>query len=496
MKKILCILIVSILLPLSSCAPPDISTAEKIVPPLNTLPPILGEWKVYRFVQVNSEGLNHEDASKWIGKTAFFDSEAAGVGDDSCTTPIYKTRNVDSEDYLLYRYKLKPDSLGINHSKIQVITVTSKNQFFYEFIKTEDSEIIVNVDDTFFYLNKVSDNTNSSSRDKYIKKETNQGVHEGDGTGGQSSGILLGLKSFSKTSSKSSNNEWTYRTLWISYINSSPRPVYEMKDLFVPRKSGFWKLGVTGIMEKGTLRDTLYAYPADKEVSLPDEKETSAANRDSDILKSILYVSNDYLSIEHSEKSSSGDRDLLKVLPIDNVETANTLKISDISGESGRNALIDGASKYISSNQNIKNKYQNDAVSEESFGVVRRNGHWIMKGRLNSIFDSSYADFNIKAIPPSKLVIYDELCLPWNEVKSRIPEALDVYTSPNRDMAVILTANNIFIYPIENGNLSEKPSGKIRLKDKETVVMAEWCTGRYTEKWEKEFLKNDTAQIQ
>ncbi|MCG4584618.1 hypothetical protein L0P56_03845, partial [Anaerosalibacter bizertensis] len=122
----------------------------------------------------------------------------------------------------------------------------------------------------------------------------------------------------------------------------------------------------------------------------------------------------------------------------------------------------------------------------------------IMKGRINVLEEDRdlYKDFNIKIIPPKELVMYDELSVSWNEVKHRVPEALDVFTSPNEDIALILTHNNILIYTIDQGKLSKEYIRKIKLNDSEAVVMAEWATGKYIYTWEEEFLKNMASVVE
>ena len=49
--------------------------------------------------------------------------------------PIFKIKNVNTWDYLLYQYKTSPDFLNIDKDKIQIVSIMSKDQFFYEFIK-------------------------------------------------------------------------------------------------------------------------------------------------------------------------------------------------------------------------------------------------------------------------------------------------------------------------------------------------------------------------
>jgi hypothetical protein len=81
-------------------------------------------------------------------------------------------------------------------------------------------------------------------------------------------------------------------------------------------------------------------------------------------------------------------------------------------------------------------------------------------------------------------------------MKDKVPQALDIYTSPNKDLAVVLTQNEIMLFDIENRTLSNTPAAKFQLADGSSVVMAEWSTGDYVPAWGKSFIKNNgTTQI-
>ena len=76
-------------------------------------------------------------------------------------------------------------------------------------------------------------------------------------------------------------------------------------------------------------------------------------------------------------------------------------------------------------------------------------------------------------------------------MKDKLPHAIDIYTSPNKDIAVVLTRNEIYVYSIHDKQLWDEPLGKYRLKDGSSVIMAEWCMGSYVSAWEKSFIRNN-----
>ncbi|MBZ4666589.1 hypothetical protein [Mahella sp.] len=132
-------------------------------------------------------------------------------------------------------------------------------------------------------------------------------------------------------------------------------------------------------------------------------------------------------------------------------------------------------------------------ISDDNFTLKRRNGHWIIKGRLNT--GGGQEDFTVGVMPGDKLVNYDDLCLSWNDIKEKVPSALDAYTSPNKDVLIALGNNFLSIYTIRDGVISSKPARKITIKEGETVVMAEWAMGSYVPKWEESFPKTNPLVI-
>jgi predicted DNA-binding antitoxin AbrB/MazE fold protein len=105
-------------------------------------------------------------------------------------------------------------------------------------------------------------------------------------------------------------------------------------------------------------------------------------------------------------------------------------------------------------------------------------------------------DFNINLMPSSKIILYDTLFIPWTAIKDKVPEAIDAYTSPSKDIALIVTTKYILIYTIENGALSSLPIQKVKLKEGESVIMSEWSTGDYVYNWERCFYKNEVKEAE
>lgn len=521
MKRYLGIILLIIsLFMLTSCDIESIEISDTIKAPKNIMPPIYGEWIIEDFKIGNYSTMDEDMAKSYLGKEVFFHKDLAAIGEEYCIEPIYKIKNVDPVDYLIYQYKTNPKFLNIDKDEIQIISIMSKEQFFYEFIKESDDTIIANIDGVFFYLKLVSEEIKEEKLAEYYYTDEampkNSNIDENDI---MKSSILIGLKSLDMEN-EDDLEKWNYRTIFIRSHNRNVVGVYEMEDIFLPRKTGFWKLGVERKEEDETVEDNISVYPIKrvivseqkKEVkqsedfletkgeieniilSIPTEEENIIKGK---TLKNILYAGNDYISLETVNYLERGER-ILEFYPIDNIDRENPMKISDIAGEIGRISFLEEANKEILSKDE---KYKDSTIDltpdEESFGLARRNGHWIFKGRVNFLENGvySYKDFNIRAIPPKEVVHFDQLSIPWNAIKAKVPEAVDAFTSPNEDIILIVTHNSILVYTIENGYISDIPLTKIKLKPAEKVIMSEWGVGRYAPIWEDEIIKNGGRSI-
>lgn len=492
-KKLILMFFFIMMLLTTSCSMKSIELHDSIESPRNNNIPICGRW-VFTDYKLNAiSNMDEEKAQSYIGLEAIFHEEFVTIGDENCIQPSFRLKKVDVEGYLKYHYKIVPEILNLESGEIEVISVSGLEQFFYEFLKVSDDTILVNINGVFFTLKKTSDDVEFIQMDT-LAHEGNVLMETAELTSEESimTGVLLGLKSLDLENSQKGVEKWNYRTLFIRSVNREIVSIYEMENILLPRRTGFWKVKVDRQVVDGKINDNIIVYPLNKSIAVEEEDKLIIEAKLDSTIKNILYVGNDYISIENIHYRSRGER-LLEFYPVDSIGKSKPLQILDVMGEMGREAFMEGFNREVLPD---KEEYKNSLIDikpdEESFGLFRKNGHWIFNGRVNFIENGiySYKNFNIKAIPPKEVVYYDELAIPWNKIKAKIPEALDAFTSPNEDILIVLTQNDIFIYTLEGDNISEKPMENIKLKPAEKVIMAEWAVGRYPKIWEDEFLKN------
>ncbi len=79
------------------------------------------------------------------------------------------------------------------------------------------------------------------------------------------SSILIGLKSLNLEESRENEEKWDYRTIMIRSDNKEIVGIYEMEDIFLPRKTGFWKVEVHREKGQDLVKDDILAYPLKKD---------------------------------------------------------------------------------------------------------------------------------------------------------------------------------------------------------------------------------------
>jgi len=488
------------LINLTGCSNVDLSTTSRVTPPKVVIP-LDGIWRVDDYAFSAMSKMVEAEAKEWIGKKASFGEQKVVLPDDKCEKPEFKIKSVDTKTYLYSNYKSSLEKLHIVQDEIKIITITSNKNYFRDIIKIDDSNIIIIKDGVFFYLskesneNKLNGDSNENEKilsfsklDPYSKK--NQ------------SGLLLGLKYYKTVDYKlpyfNENKtilEPVYRTLWINF-DGKVEPISELPFLFVPRRTGFWKLQVKREIANNYGIDSLLASPIGKESKRVDKK---IKNIDLYDFKSINFVGNDYVCYERDIESTKGDSGFnvfnsLEVVPLDTIYTGSEVPIvaSRVLGEKGIEALDSGAKSYLRTvSQEQKNSLK-DTPSPTSFGILRKNGKWLLRGRLNYNIPSlknEYVDFNVPMVAPENLVNYDSLFPSWEVIKQKVPSAVDGYTSPNKDIVVVLTNSKLLVYAIKDNILGNTPLKELELKNSEVAVMSQWATDDYVKIWSEDVRK-------
>lgn len=472
MKKFFLLIInIIFIISLTSCGSYEsVDFSNKIIEPENNNIPIRGTWKVSEI----KNPLKKNDTEDYSNLKVQFSDEFVMIDNEVIINPKYKIKFIDVNKYMVDQYRVNIKTLDIEDiEKGEAIQINSDNGGLFEFIRTKEDEVILNLNGVFLFFKKESDKVDEKIEKVYMSVEEhtetiNSKVLE--------AGILLGLKC------KDSNGNLSYRTLWIAKDKDKYHEVYSSNDIIVPRRNGFWKLSIEYIGDSSVRKDKIEAYNI-----LSEEKKTSYVNRVDDYRESIdiNFIGNDYICFETIKMKEDGRhlRPNIKVVPIDNLSIKSGVKISDLAGKDGEEIFNKSAEGFFESNPNIKK--ENVFIDQAFFQLKRKSGRWRMVQRIVDK-EMSY-DIPLNMIPPKKLLNYDDLYISWNTIKSKEPGAEDAFSAPNNKFLIVQTKDSILIYDVENNKMGERPSLTIPLKEGEKAIMAEWGTGIYMQKWENVF---------
>lgn len=511
MKILIKVLIIIIaVFALSGCSAENNATADRIARPENTNTPLQGTWKLEKCYSTKSKQQDAPEAvNKWVGTEVGFNGSEIVFGDKYWNNVAFKVKSVNADEYFLHKYADARNKFNIDDREVLVITASSEDKFLYEFIKADDERYIVNVEDEYYCMVKTSDEFGGSPAVMAAMNSTNLSDKTAEADGVRQSGLLLGFRvpaAVGQSTAGKTSGGYKYITYWIASINNSIRPVLSADNVFLPRKDGFWHLEIDKGLGSEGIEDILTASPVSnsdaRKYTVKRDTGKLSERIETKLEKSILYVGNDYVCVENTVHNKGKDNSgtyverVLRTLPVDNLKNTEGIRFSDLTGDNGIMAMEGAASDVLGSptSNAIKSSMKN--YQEENFALFRKTGHWFFKGRISLAEDDpmAYVDYNINLIPPPDMVAYDMLQVPWTTIKDTVPQAIDAYTSPNNDIAVIITRTDILLYVISDEALSTKPLADYSINDGSSVIMAEWATADYVQNWEKAFINNNAVK--
>lgn len=442
----------------------------RIEPVKNLMVPLYGEWTVSKYQEVGQTDLTDEEIKSFIGKKAIFSGFEAKFNNDACKRPNYKIKVVDSEKYFLSNFKIKASELGINQKQVKVITISSRNSFYDEYIQINDNYILKNYEGVMFFLKK---NVAVRSKPKELKEIKGKDREEKKRSLAKN-GVLIGLR-------RSTSSGYQYRTIWI-HNEENKFDIKEMNNLIVPRKNGFMMVGVDKINKNGAyVRDEIWTGTLNIASNSIVKNMNNGVQNNTDYR--IDFVGNEYISLEsNSAKTNDIGKYILQshlsVLPLDNIY-GSSIAFSKIIGNNNDDLLSKNAEEYLW--KKGKSGYKVDKGElETNWGIVRYNGKWILKGMVAN------ENFNVNVEPPKVLTTYDQLTIPFKTIQSRFPDVLDAYISLNNSFMIVITKNELKIVSITNNSIG-KVQKTIGINENEQGVMSQWAVGTYVDKWNMAF---------
>lgn len=307
-------------------------------------------------------------------------------------------------------------------------------------------------------------------------------------------GLLLGLRS--QPDPKERPQYSTYFIVWendkIRVVEPSwPGIFKEGRGLMVARNTGFWQVDAVRVTYSEFDDEYIVAGPVGKEVKLSVPVAYDGIEyRDS--TSEILFVSGKYVAVkEWNAMYGHGAMhpiamNGLRVYSLDDLSAP--LSINKVLGAEVLPAFNRGAATYYAASR--REGLANEA-NVLNWAVERGSGEWVLKGLLGYTFEvykEVYGIFDVPFRAPSSLVEYDALQPPWRVIKTKLPHALDAFSSPRGNLLVVLVPGKLLFYSRPSEDSLGALSGQREIAQSSRAVVTQWAVGSYVEKWKDAFL--------
>lgn len=487
--KLAIVLVINIFI-FSGCSIVDERSKSGIETPLNNSLEISGAWKAEIHTVLEGGIISEEDKKIITDNNIVIDNDKIIIGKDSFGMVKYKLKIVQNDYIISYENKYSLSELITQEENLKVYTIVYQNKMLAEFYYNGEDASYLYYDGVIFKLSKTVNEISQLKEGEMTEIAQESTFSAVDNI---SEGLYLTLRN----EGDGSIGGESYRTLWISTKNGVLQDVKEKDNIIVPRLKGIWYIEPVIYKDKNNNLD--YQYFVSSQIESKTPQEVSSKGRDMNVNmlnntylhRKINFIGNDYIATEVTTNASVYKSNYYEVLPIDNLSSASGVPIDDLFRQSEIKINYQNSYKEALSEIDSNNTFKTSSTLDYSnYTLKRENGRWYIYGRISSVNSTDYQDFATDISPLKTLLNYDNLSLSWKVLKGLNPYMLDAYTSPNKSLAIVALKDELVIYKIVNGTILEEPLKRIPLEGNETIIMAEWCSSSYIDRWDNVFKTN------
>ncbi|GGG25275.1 hypothetical protein [Paenibacillus abyssi] len=315
------------------------------------------------------------------------------------------------------------------------------------------------------------------------------------------SALLIGLRTdYPAQAAKAAYS--TYRTLLIAPEDGKLITAAEGEGILMPYKMDFWRIEPVSSTKQGKEVQILSASSASegssgKSSSKSGTPSTSAQNITEPLLVSekLLFAGNRNLAVEQKVSTAAESGEMTKTY----VWVKQIEQLSGNRQTSYNPALEPHVSlQEIFPSQAVEGSNHNNASLYSNWTIIRKPGRWVAQEAVWNASSSNPDQFTLKdlLLPlPKEVAVHDTLAVAWEEIWQRQPNAVDAYSSPSADTVVVLTDKVISFY-LNGIGLALDPALVVELEPAESVIMVQWATGHYVERWKQQGQKLLVPQVE
>ena len=124
-----------------------------------TTSPIEGIWTVEKYVSIDGATIDDKKAKQLLGRVAYFRGATVDFNGNIAKDVKYKVKSVDTKSYFWNTIKISAKSLDIQKADVQIITISSNDIFFDEYIKLDQLTLIKKYKGILLYFHKENDSS-------------------------------------------------------------------------------------------------------------------------------------------------------------------------------------------------------------------------------------------------------------------------------------------------------------------------------------------------
>lgn len=462
------------------------AAGDQIIKPSNQKLYLSGTWKVKNRKTIITSNSDENDKYSDLDQI-YIEKNLVKINDRLTLKPDFKSRFLNFSEYIKYRFtdiKEIPEELNMEGKLFTV----SDGQFFYQdFFSISENSMYFIYDGLLFECERETDLVEEqilakAKEDYKVEKESTSIENDKNNL----AGVIVGIKTSKKDARGNIYND--YGSVLITSDQDGRVLASATRNLLLPRDTGFWIVGMEHFLDYDPPRDALFVYPM-----IGGSQANSIYQLGLYNTNSILYLGKDYIAMESKDYNSS--KKSYGIYSLDKIKEGTKLNISDIAGEEGKAIFSSETAKIL--NNSPKESEIMEKYDTTNIGMRRVNGKWELKSNIiiNDKNKLTITDYSIGVVPTIDLSTHEKLSIPWEDIRTKIPSAIDAYTSPEGDILLVQTLYELLIYKVENGVINSNSSLSLHMGETDRIVFAEWVSGPSTNSWKAVFSDHERVPV-
>lgn len=468
------------ILMITSCSTFNASLESLLISPKVESIPIEGTWGVDKFFYMYKKNYN---ANPQIPLNSYFfiSNDYLRINDILIKYGEYKVKSTSLKDYMRIKFKISDISfLNLEDRDIDVFTIQNDEKDVYEFLRYDDDTLLFYYNDDIMYLLKKFSNKIDENLETYVKNNYKNNIYNDNIGEIIDTGFLISLRS-QREIRDSSIPKSEYKTIWFYQDNEGKYSYKIFNDIIIVKNGDIFTINVES-SDRNSLYEKLVIY---KNLNLKDKNElkmvSKTSNSNEEFINQfidITYVNDNFIGIDYEQNTEYlGEviNDKNAMLSFDEPYIEKRLKFSDIFPDNIYDFNI-SRKKFLDLLSEDTLEFYDNEIREDSFKLLRYAGSWFLRGRINSKigYDIEPIDFDIEVLPNEDLVKHNNFPVNLKQIKLIQPEVVDAFVSPNGDIMVVLTNENIYVYRIIGHEISTNTIGEFPIEKGDKLIANNW----------------------